>query len=605
MPGMASALFSENKQLRRRVRELEGEVSFLQDQNYHIQRVNDTYRGKVLQYIESLRSKGRRGSSPAFATAKDLEELVRRLRAHDITHSSSRPRVEEMTATVFPKGSITREGDDGLMNSTSSLSRATQEGEGGVHVAGRSNAPRKEAFSPKGKKTQANESAAVKNAQRATVLNLTAENRKLVSLVDTLRSRLAAAGRLNSSLEKKYRALSSLMGCSCSSGSGRQQDVARDKMPGLPELEKQLRELGEENEKLRSENDHNKELFQELSHYRILLSRKTVEVEVLRQRESILLEEINDLKGKLAKTTETLQTMGTALRLGKVREKRAISAMETLQKKTEEQELQRRQQVQETRMTASEIQPAFLSAFIERVATALERHHFVFSEYTLACHMLHVILHGRFTGQRAQESMWAIDFGWKSIVTETLFLAAEHLANLIKFFEETTMVHIASVTSSSLAKSGVDAPVAKASEDGDRRGCLDNPGTMNKNKRLQPPIQLFTDDGNEVALKSEDEDKLLSSNPVRRESRSIEGCVERSHAQMVDAATITVSPVQISLAVGCSLPVSPQFPSKGTETISPLLISRAVGEDFGIEGSALVFPVACAASFQPDGRREQ
>ncbi|EKF38520.1 hypothetical protein MOQ_001274 [Trypanosoma cruzi marinkellei] len=395
------------------------------------------------------------------------------------------------------------------------------------------------------------------------------------------------------------------MGFPSSLGSGRQQDVTRDRMPGLPELEKQLRELGEENEKLRSDNDHNKELCQELSHYRILFSRKTMEVEVLRQRESILLEDINDLKGKLAKATETLQTMGTALRLGKVREKRAISAMEALQKKTEEQELQRQQQAHEKIMTASEIQPAFPSAFIERAATALERHHFVLSEYMLARHILHVILHGRFTRQGAQEPMWAVDFGWKSVETESLFLAADHLANLIKHFEETTMVHVDSVTSSFLAKSGIDAPVAKASEDADRHGCLDNPVNMNKNKRLKPSFQLFTDDGDGVAVKNEDEEALLPSDYVRNESRFLEPCVEHSHAQMVDAATITVSPVQISLAVGCSLPVSPQFPSKGTETISPLLISRAVGEDFGIEGGALVFPVACASSFQPDGQREE
>ncbi|RNF26866.1 uncharacterized protein Tco025E_00948 [Trypanosoma conorhini] len=580
---MATALALENRKLRRRLQEVEEEVSFLRDQNYNIQRVNDTYREKLLQHIEAVRFKACGESSPAFATADDLKGLVHRLRAHDVTHSPPRPRVTAAAAAAAaadapPKGSLPREGDDGLMRSTSSLSRATQEGEGN----GRG--PRRKAVSSSmGEKSHAKQSATVQSAQRATIAKLRAENKKLASLVDTLRLRVAAAGRLNASLEKKCRGLSSAVGRAQTSGLKYQQDGTGKKPLPSPQLRKRSEELREENEKLRADQERNRYLAQEVSHYRTLLEQRGKEVEILRQRESLRLEEMNGVKGKLVKAAERLQTMGTALRLSKVREKRATSATESLRKKYEEQK--------EQCVAGPEIRPnSFFSTVIEQVSKVMGQHHSLLSKCLLVHHALHVLFYRGFADQEAEEAAHASDEEWKGIGTESLLEAVTRLTHLLNLVERKAMVPIAPATPDPLTLGSINLAVPK--QTGGVGGCRRLGGPADT--RLRTSLQLVaggSDDSEDAGVEGGGEESSLSGNSMR-EARLLPRGDERGHLQMRDAATMTVSPVQISLALGRSLPVSPLQSNRATETISPPLISVAVGPGSDAEESVLILPAA-------------
>ncbi|RNF11624.1 hypothetical protein TraAM80_00817 [Trypanosoma rangeli] len=431
---MTTALALENRKLRRCIQELEKEVSFLRDQNYNIQRVNDTYRVKVLQYIEMVRFKACGEALPAFATTDDLEGFVNRLRTHDIIYSPSQLQAEGLTENAPAKGLSTREGDDGLMHSTRSLSRATREGEGVGRGPGNGSGPRKKASSSTEEKTRASKSATVQNAQRATIAKLTAENNKLAFFVDTLRLRVAAAGRLNASLEKKCRALASSRG-RC------QKDDMGDNSLRSPQLQKQLDKLQEENEQLRVGQDQNKYLSQEVSHYRTLLEQQSKKMEILCQQESLRLEEMRDMKRKLAKATATLQTMGTALRLSKVREKRAATATESLQKKNEKEE--QRRQMQEQGVARSEIQLNSF-AFIEQVASVMEQHHSLLGECMLAHHSLCVVCSCSFSDQERTDAICALGDGCKETETESLFETVSRLTGLLKVWKSKMMISTAS-----------------------------------------------------------------------------------------------------------------------------------------------------------------
>ncbi|KAH9586135.1 hypothetical protein LSM04_004272 [Trypanosoma melophagium] len=249
---------SPSTKLRNHMQELEDEVKFLREQNYHIQQLSDTYRERVSNLLAAIQFKSNVDTSLAFPTVTDLEELVGRLRSRDIPRvsSSASPPMEHKVRENTPNNSLNREDDVGLIQSTSTLSHITPIEEEEVEKM-RTRGNGKSKISGKRGKTHTTQNAPLQEAQHSIMARLMAENKNLASLVDTLKFHLSTATRVNNNLKKKLKSLSSSENRSHSSPGGRKYGAAaaaaanNNKMPGSSPLQKKLRDLEEENERLR------------------------------------------------------------------------------------------------------------------------------------------------------------------------------------------------------------------------------------------------------------------------------------------------------------------------------------------------------------------
>ncbi|ORC89749.1 uncharacterized protein TM35_000112830 [Trypanosoma theileri] len=605
---------SPSSKMRNRMQELEDEVNFLREQNYHIQRLSDTYRERVSRLVAAIQFKSHTDTPLAFPTVKDLEDLVGRLRSRDIPQASSSslsPPLECKETENTPKKLLSRENDDGLMQSTSSLSHLTAKEEENVKACkgGKSKSSGKKSKSPHTTTTTTTttteKNTSAQGAQRSIIARLTAENKNLASLVDTLKLHLSTATQVNSTLRKKLRSLSSFENSSHSSPSGQRYNAntaASNKSPGSSPLQKKLKNLEEENERLRSVVENGEQVMQEVLHYKTLLQRKGAEVEAIKRREENTMKELNSAREELSKATETIRSLGTALKLSKIREKRAVSAKGEVQKKKKEEQEQQQQespyqvvekeeqekqekQKQENQRMELFLSQKFTNDLTNYLSTLMTEHHTLYGEHLFLYFVIHLAFAQKIiNGKKESILQTCIKESFdKNVMYESFMLLLDELIEQIRCDERNAFIKTTPLTSTLLNMDRNEKITGDTNFMGENK-CkvfhLDS-NTSEKLATLNIPFELRRSDIVEIndnTLVEEDEEEKETEKEIHYEGSHIATYfLPSAHHAMLDAATITLSPIQISRAVGRSLPVSPIYTNEYTETISPVLISRAVG----------------------------
>ncbi|KAH9586091.1 hypothetical protein LSM04_000470 [Trypanosoma melophagium] len=217
----------------------------------------------------------------------------------------------------------------------------------------------------------------------------------------------------------------------------------------------------------------------------------------------------------------------------------------------------------------------FVTELMNQLSTMMTDYHNPYGEHLFGFFVIHMAFARKFIDERGESILRAyteVNNDNKDVLSESFIELLDELieeTNCIKRNGVIKTAHLDSTISNMDENEIITRHIDFMGDNECNKLHLDSNASGNS-ATLDIPLEL----------RSSEEIALNVNTPVEEsnydEPHSSVNRAFSSHPAMVDAATITVSPIQIGRAVGRSLPVSPLYTNEYTETISPVLISRGV-----------------------------